>query len=156
MISLIWAQTKNNVIGKNNSLPWNIKKEMQHFVDYTRGKDVLMGRNTFDSLKKKPLPNRKNIVITSRPLELEYNEIVIYNNLNNVLNEYKKIDKELVVIGGAQIFNEAMKYADKLVVSIINNNYDGNVFFPDWNKEDFNLIKKNECEEFTIYVYERK
>ncbi|AKX33926.1 dihydrofolate reductase [Spiroplasma litorale] len=156
MISLIWAQTKNNVIGNDNKLPWDIKSEMKHFVDYTKGKTVLMGRNTFESLKIKPLPKRENIVITSRPMEKEYNQLWKSDNLTKVLEKYKNIEKELVVIGGAQIYTEALKFADKLVVSIIKEDYIGNVYFPNWNKKDFNLIEEKENDEFIIQIYERK
>ncbi|AKU79503.1 dihydrofolate reductase [Spiroplasma turonicum] len=156
MISLIWAQTRDNIIGKDNNLPWNIKEEMKHFVNYTRGKTVLMGRNTFESLKIKPLPNRKNIVITSRPMELEYNDIVVCNNLKTVFENYKNKDEELVVIGGAKVYTEAIKYADKLVISVIKDNYDGDVYFPNWNKDDFILKEEVDMEKFVIYIYERK
>ncbi len=155
MISLIWAQSKNNVIGKDNKLPWNIKEEMQHFINYTKGKTILMGRNTWESLSKKPLPNRKNILITSRELEKGYNNLEVYNNLEEILKKYKTCEEELVIIGGSQIYKSALDYADKLVVSIIKEEYQGNVFAPQWDESFFKLIDKKEFSEFTTYYYER-
>ncbi|WP_339030446.1 dihydrofolate reductase [Spiroplasma endosymbiont of Cantharis nigra] len=155
MISLIWAQSKNKIIGKDNKLPWDIKEEMQHFINYTRGKTILMGRNTWDSLSKKPLPNRKNILITSRELEKSYNNLEVSSNLEEILKKYKVKDEELVIIGGSQIYKSALEYADKLVVSIINKDYQGNIFAPQWDESIFRLINKIEFSEFTTYYYER-
>ncbi|WP_339033713.1 dihydrofolate reductase [Spiroplasma endosymbiont of Cantharis rufa] len=155
MISLIWAQTKNKVIGKDNKLPWDIKEEMQHFINYTRGKTILMGRNTWDSLSKKPLPNRKNILITSRELEKSYNNLEVSNNLKEILERYKDSDEELVIIGGSQIYKSALDYADKLIVSIINEDYQGNIFAPQLDESIFKLINKKEFSEFITYYYER-
>ncbi|WP_342275154.1 dihydrofolate reductase [Spiroplasma endosymbiont of Cantharis lateralis] len=155
MISLIWAQSKNKVIGKDDKLPWNIKEEMQHFINYTKGKTILMGRNTWESLSKKPLPNRKNILITSRELEKGYNNLEVSNNLEEILKKYKTCEEELVIIGGSQIYKSALEYADKLVVSIIKEEYQGNVFAPQWDESFFKLIDKKEFSEFTTYYYER-
>ncbi|AUM62823.1 dihydrofolate reductase [Spiroplasma monobiae] len=155
MISLIWAQTKEGVIGKNNSLPWNIKEEMQHFINYTRGKTVLMGRNTWESLSLKPLPNRKNILITSRELEKSYNNLELSKELETVLDAYKNIDEELIVIGGSKIYQSALNFADKLVISIIKQNYDGDTYAPKFDTSVFKLSKEEDFEEFTTYYYER-
>ncbi|QHX36834.1 dihydrofolate reductase [Spiroplasma sp. BIUS-1] len=155
MISLIWAQTKSGVIGKDNNLPWKIKEEMQHFINYTRGKTVLMGRNTFESLSVKPLPNRKNILITSRKLEKSYNNLELSNNLEMILEKYKNIDEELVVIGGSQIYQTALKYADKLVISIIKENYEGDTYAPTIDESAFKIVEKSDFKDFTICYYER-
>ncbi|WP_338984580.1 dihydrofolate reductase [Spiroplasma endosymbiont of Diplazon laetatorius] len=155
MITLIWAQTKNGVIGKQNKLPWNIKEEMQHFINYTRGKTILMGRNTWESLSVKPLPNRKNILITSRNLEKGYNNLELSNDLEKVLEKYKFIDEELVVIGGSQIYSSALKYADKLVVSVIKEEFEGDTFAPLFDREKFKIIEEKDFKDFIAYYYER-
>ncbi|ALD66659.1 dihydrofolate reductase [Spiroplasma cantharicola] len=156
MISLIWAQSKNNIIGKDNKLPWNIKEEMQHFINYTKNKTILMGRNTWDSLSKKPLPNRKNILITSRELEKSYNNLEVSNNLEEILKKYQLSQEELVIIGGSQIYKSALNYADKLVISIIKQNYPGDVFAPQWDNLLFKMTHKEDFSEFTTYYYERQ
>ncbi|WP_339020430.1 dihydrofolate reductase [Spiroplasma endosymbiont of Atherix ibis] len=155
MISLIWAQTKDGIIGKNNKLPWKIKEEMQHFINYTKNKTVLMGRNTWDSLSVKPLPNRKNILITSRKLEKSYNDIELSNKLEDFLEKYKSIEEELVIIGGSQIYEAALNYADRLIISVIKKNYQGDVFAPKFDQLLFKITKKMDFEEFEIYYYER-
>jgi len=155
MITFLWAQTKNGVIGKSNHLPWNIKAEMQHFINYTKNKTVLMGRNTWESLKIKPLPNRKNIVITSRPLEQEYREVIVTNDLNKVIQEYKNSDQELVVIGGKKIFDSLLNDADKLVISVIKQDYDGDVYAPNWDKSVYDLTSQEDYSEFNVEVYQR-
>ncbi|AGR42311.1 dihydrofolate reductase [Spiroplasma diminutum] len=155
MISFLWAQTESGIIGKDNQLPWNIKEEMQHFINYTKGKTVLMGRNTWESLSVKPLPNRKNILITSRKLEKSYNNLEISKNLKEILEKYKSTNEELVVIGGSQIYSTAFDYADKLVISVIKEEYQGDKYAPKWDKNDFNLTKEENYKEFTVYYYER-
>jgi len=155
MITFLWAQTKNGVIGKSNHLPWNIKAEMQHFINYTKNKTVLMGRNTWESLKIKPLPNRKNIVITSRPLEQEYLDVIVTSDLNKVVQEYKNSDQELVVIGGKKIFDSLLNDVNKLVISVIKQDYDGDVYAPNWDKSTYQLISQEEFSAFNVEVYQR-
>jgi dihydrofolate reductase len=158
MISLIWAQTKSGVIGKNNTLPWNIHEEMKHFVNYTKGKKILMGRKTWDSLSKKPLPNRENFVAsTNANFNLnEFENTFVVNNLNEFLLNYTDSDEELVVIGGASLYNTAISFAKKLVISIIKEDYDGDTKISPINFEEFNLMSEQDFKEFSIKVYERK
>jgi len=155
MITFLWAQTKKGVIGKNNHLPWNIKAEMQHFINYTKNKTVLMGRNTWDSLKIKPLPNRKNIVITSRPLEQQYQDVIVTSDLNQVIKDYKNSDQELVIIGGKKIYDSLLNDADKLVISFIKQDYDGDVYAPIWDKSHYQFISQENFLEFVVEVYQK-
>ncbi|AXH72924.1 MAG: DHFR protein [Caudoviricetes sp.] len=116
-ISMIVATDINGCIGKNNTLPFNSKKDMKHFVNMTKGKDVIMGRKTWDSLPKKPLPNRKNIIITRANLKYfdTSNENVIYVNS---LDEALDISKDPFIIGGEQIYSQCEKYADIIYMTI--------------------------------------
>ncbi|AOG60646.1 dihydrofolate reductase [Spiroplasma helicoides] len=156
MITLVWAQSQNEVIGKEGKLPWNIKQEMQHFIDYTRGKTVLMGRLTWESLKLKPLPNRKNIVITRKGLDFEHKNLEINNNLEIVLKDFKNSSEELIIIGGKQIFDIAINFADKLVVSYIYENYDGDIFATKIPDNSFKVLDIKKFDEFEVITYERK
>ncbi|AGR41434.1 dihydrofolate reductase [Spiroplasma taiwanense] len=155
MVILIWAQTKKGVIGLNNKLPWNIKEEMQHFINSTKNKTILMGRNTWESLTIKPLPNRQNILITSRSLEKRYNNVEISTDLDLILEKYRNSQEDLYVIGGLQIYLTALKFADKLIISEIKKEYNGDTFAPKWDKKQYRLESKTEFEEFIVYVYER-
>lgn len=109
-ISMIVATDKNGCIGKNNTLPFNSKKDMKHFVNLTKGHDIIMGRKTWDSLPKKPLPNRKNIIITRTDISLFKNsdEVIYVNSIDEALS----ISKNPFIIGGEQIYSQSEKYAD--------------------------------------------
>ncbi|QHX35986.1 dihydrofolate reductase [Spiroplasma sp. TIUS-1] len=156
MISLIWAQTNDGVIGKDNKLPWNIKEDLKHFKNYTKGKDVLMGKNTWESLPLKPLPNRKNIIVSTK-LNLDKSiQAIVETDLTKVLYQYKNSDKELVVIGGGKIYQQALDLADKLIISIIKEKYIGDTYAPTVDFAKFNEISKTEFDEFTVYEYVKK
>lgn len=108
---MIVATDKNGCIGKDNNLPFNSKIDMKHFINMTKGRDIIMGRKTWDSLPKKPLPNRKNIIITRANLKYfkSSNENVIYVNS---LEEALDISNDPFIIGGEQIYSQCEKYAD--------------------------------------------
>ncbi|MBE4703876.1 dihydrofolate reductase [Spiroplasma platyhelix] len=159
MIYLIWAMTKAGVIANNQTLPWNIKEEMKYFQSLTQSKTILMGSKTLLSIGK-PLNNRHNIVITSDPKKYqnfasEY--CIITSDLTNIIKTYtKNPNNELWVIGGANIYQQTFLSADYLYVSIIKEDYPGNLKFPITDFSDFKEIKKTEYQEFTAYVYQRK
>ncbi|WP_338982965.1 dihydrofolate reductase [Spiroplasma endosymbiont of Othius punctulatus] len=155
MITLIWAQTKEGVIGKDNKLPWSIKEDLKHFKEYTNGKDILMGKNTWESLPFKPLPNRKNIVVSST-LEIEADKAFVETNLLNTINKYKNSKEELVIIGGAKIYEQTIGLADKLIISIIKENYIGDTYAPTVDFKKFKEVNKKEYSEFIVYEYENK
>ncbi|QEH62080.1 dihydrofolate reductase [Spiroplasma chinense] len=156
MVTLIWAQTLNGVIGFEGKLPWNIKEEMQHFVKSTKHKTVLMGRNTWDSLKLKPLPKRTNIVITSRPMDLTDENLKVDNNLEKWLKDFKNSQEEIIIIGGKKIFDASLNDADKLIISYIYEEYKGDVFAPEFDLNNFDLTDTQKFTEFEVRTYERK
>ncbi|CFW93053.1 Dihydrofolate reductase [endosymbiont DhMRE of Dentiscutata heterogama] len=158
MINLIWAMERNNLIGKDNKLPWQIPAELKYFSQITAGQTILMGAKTFASIGK-PLKNRHNIVIT-RNLEKYQNwqakNLIFTSNLQEVLAPYQKDPtKHIFVIGGREIYQQTYAVADYYYVSLIKGNYEGNVYFPfdDWNKGE--LIKKREFLDFTACIYKR-
>lgn len=155
MISLIVAYSKNNkVIGVNNTIPWHIKEDFIHFKNYTTGKTIIMGEQTFLSIGK-PLPNRKTIVATIKDFKYDHEDVTISNDLFEVLKKYKDSEEELVVCGGATIYKLALPYVDKMVVSEVKKEYQGDACFPSF-EEDFILESIEEKEEFVIKIYRRK
>lgn len=148
-ITLIAAVAKNSIIGKDNTLPWNIPSDLQHFKNYTDGKMILMGKNTFLSLPTL-LKNRCSIVLTSHEEEVqskvdafkqkhpnkEIPELLIANDLQMLfeadLDELcdESYKGELVVIGGASIYKQLMPYADNMVITFVDANVDGDTKFP--------------------------
>ena len=155
MISIIVAIANNNVIGKNNQLPWYYKNDLKHFKDITTNHTVVMGRNTFDSIilrNSKPLPNRKNVVVT-RNVDFKYPDVVVINDFLEYLKENHK--EEIFIIGGNQIYKESLPYANRLYITHIKKDHEGDIYFPEYEKEDFELIKKNDAGELSFCVYER-
>ena len=155
-IYLIAAIGKNNELGKDNELIWYIKEDLQFFKNTTMNKTIVMGYNTFKSLKR-VLPNRKHIVLTSHN-DLP-DEVVCFNNIDDVLNYIKDID-EVYIIGGASIYKLFVDLCDGMYLTEIDKEYDADVYFPEFNENDYNvkvLTKiKNEELSYTRKLYERK
>jgi|688.fasta_scaffold415025_2 dihydrofolate reductase len=122
MINIIAAVSKNNVIGINNSIPWKIKEDMQMFKKLTTNNTIIMGRKTFESIGK-PLPNRNNIVITSKKID----NITTFNSLKEAI---ENTSGEIFLIGGSKIYEEGMNYADKLYITLVNKSINGDTYFP--------------------------
>lgn len=155
MISLIFAMDKNNLIGKGNDLPWHYSEDLKYFKRVTLNKPVLMGENTFYSIfnrLKKPLPNRINIVATlNRDFKKE--DVIVVNDLISFLKD--KREEEIFVIGGKQIYDLALPYADRLYITHINAEYDGDVYFQNIDYSKYKILKSTEIGELMFNVYER-
>ena len=143
-ITLIAALSQNNVIGVNNSIPWRIKDDMLHFKDLTMGHPVIMGRKTYDSLPDsfKPLPGRKNIVM-SRNYQ-DNNGIYLAKNMDEALKLAG--DEETYVIGGSQIYESFLPIANKMELTKIQRDYEGDAFFPEINWKEWELINQENKE----------
>jgi dihydrofolate reductase len=132
-ISLIAAiGGEKRVIGKDGALPWRIKEDLEHFKETTMGHVVIMGRKTFQSIGK-PLPKRINIVIT-RSIDFAHEGVIVAYSFEDALDKayaQAKNKRELFVIGGAEIYKEALPYADKLYLTLINGDFEGDTFFPE-------------------------
>lgn len=157
MISLIWAMDKNWLIGKDNVLPWHFKEDLIYFKEKTSNQVVLMGDKTYFSLKgyykTKPLPYGKIYVASLEDLKLE--DATVINNINEFLSTYPK-DSNLWVIGGATIYKLSLPFADRLYITHINHEYEGNMYFPRFDLEnDFKVISKRHSDILCFAVYER-
>jgi dihydrofolate reductase len=152
---LIAAVAKNGVIGSHNDLPWYIPEDLKHFKKETVGKVVLMGKNTFDSVMnrlKKPLPDRTNVVIT-RQMEWQAPEgVIVYHGIDEALAALQDKD-EVIVAGGGQIFEQLMPKADKLILTEVHKEVDGDVFFPKVDKTIWKEISREDHDEFSFVEY---
>lgn len=129
---LIVATADNNVIGVNNTLPWNLPEDLQHFRKQTSGHTIIMGRKTFESIGK-ALPNRKNIVIT-RQKDYSAPGCAVVDSLQRAVSESKHDDK-VFIIGGAEIYRQAMDLASHIVLTKIDLSVAGDAAFPDIDEE---------------------
>ena len=147
-MKIIAALTEDRVIGKNNSIPWHIPEDFKHFKEETQNSTILMGRKTYESIGR-PLPNRDNVVI-SRTLEDE--KVYIARSLEEALAKAKEIGKDIYVIGGSKIYQEAMPIADELILSWIKKKYEGDTYFPRIQNE-WKPYKEEDHDEFKVVRY---
>lgn len=123
MISLITCMDKNRGIGKNNSMPWHLPKDLKYFKEVTDGSVIIMGRKTYKSLPRM-LPNREHVVISE---SIKW----AFSSVDDALHYAKQRKKNIFVIGGATIYEQCIPYADRLYITRINAEFDCDVFFPE-------------------------
>ena len=141
MITLVAAMTPQRVIGKNNSLPWQMPADLAHFKKITLGKPIIMGRKTYQSIGRL-LPGRKNIIITrDRNFQIEGAEI--FHDISSALNSLKN-EVDVCVIGGSEIFAQTLPLANVLELTYIQANMDGDSFFPEFDQNKFKEISREE------------
>ena len=157
-IIIIAAIAKNGIIGKENGeMPWNVKEEFQHFKQTTLGSAVIMGRKTFETLGK-PLKGRENIIITrNKDFKVDFEETKIYHSLDESINycKSKKYEKAFI-IGGGEIYKQAMPIADELILSFMKFEAEGEVKFPEIKSAIWQLVSTEDREKFEIKKYLRK
>lgn len=150
------AVAENGVIGKNNDLPWHLPEDLKHFKELTLGKTVLMGRKTFESIiarLKKPLPGRKNVVITRQKDYQAPEGVLVFPNLESA---FKKLSEEDVyVIGGAEIYKQALPLAKVLYMTHVLGKYDGDAFFPEVNWCEWIKTEEDFHDGYNFVKYER-
>ena len=157
MISIIAAIGKNRELGRGNDLIWHIKEDLKNFKNLTMNKYIVMGKNTYESLPKH-LEGRKYIVLSSSLSEIENG--LLFNDFNKLLEFIKDVDEEVMIIGGASIYKLFLPFADKLYLTEIDSEEKADVYFPDFNKEDYecNVVSTNEVDglKYSFVIYERK
>lgn len=137
-ISLIVAISQNRVIGRDNKMPWHLSADLKRFRAITMNSPILMGRKTFESIGK-PLDGRTNLILSSNP-NYQPQGCFVYHSLESALNEAKKYGDELFIIGGAKLYNITLPLAQKLYLTEIKAEFDGDTFFPELNLHDWNEI----------------
>ena len=135
MISLIVAMDQNRVIGKNNQLPWHLPADLQYFKKVTMGHPIVMGRKTFASIGR-VLPGRENVIVT-RNLDFTAEGCTVLHDISEIKTFADKSDKEVFVIGGAEIFKEILPFTDRLYITEIHENFEGDTYFPKINDEEW-------------------
>lgn len=138
ILSSIVAVAKNNVIGGDNKLLWHLPADLKHFKNITMDHTIIMGRKTFESIGK-PLPGRKNIVI-SRNEDFKAEGCTVINNLQKAIQLCEK-EEEVFLIGGAEIFRQSLPAVDKIYITRIDHVFEGDVHFPELNFSDWKLVK---------------
>ncbi|MDN6967303.1 dihydrofolate reductase [Oenococcus sp. UCMA 17063] len=164
MITLIWAQSKNNVIGNDNRLPWSLPDDLKFFRQETQNKAIVMGRKTYQSFGSRALPKRLNIILTSNTtFKNDNSKVRIAHSPLEAVGIAKEKQLPLYVIGGASVYKSFMSMADRLLITLIDANIKGDTFAPDFSEESFNLISQRHhiqdqkhAYSFDFLTYERK
>lgn len=162
IISHIVAVDQKNGIGKNNGLLLSIPEDMKHFRETTKGKIMIMGRKTFDSLGK-PLPGRYHIVITRQILKSIHPMVTYVSSLDEAYKKAESIisewPEEVFVVGGAEIYKQSLSRTDRIYLSKIEKTFDADTFYPEVNWNEFKLEKQTHYEtspKFSMSLYCRK
>ncbi len=153
MISVIVAVAQNGVIGGGNTLLWHISEDLRRFKSITMGHPVIMGRRTFESVGR-PLPGRTNVVVSRRE-DYTPEGVTVVRSLEEAFALFPQ-EEEIFVTGGGQIYAQAMPLADKLYLTTVEKDYDGDTRFPDWNRDEWRQVscERHDCGKNYPYPFE--
>lgn len=155
-INVIVAMTKRRIIGKDGTLPWHLSEDLKLFKAHTTGNIVIMGRKTFDSIGR-PLPNRRNLVVSKSIHENEKVAGVEYfPDLEHALNAAQDGSGKIFIIGGASIYQQMIEKADRLYISLVDGDFDGDTCFPEVKEDVWKVVATEPHTGFTLNIYERK
>ena len=153
--TIIAAIDQENAIGKNGEIPWHYPEDLKHFRNLTKGETVIMGRKTYFSLPEdfRPLPERENIILTRGNPEVDESVKV----MNSLEEAYESAENEKVfVAGGASVYDQTLKEADEMILTRVPGTHDGDVFFPDWDEEAWQLTERDESGNLLFERFIRK
>ena len=170
ILSQIAAMSKNRVIGKDNHLPWNIPEDLHYFHDKTKGHCVIMGRKTFYAIGSKPLKQRLNVIVTKqKDFSFSHPEVKVVGSIDEAISfceeqiEKKTWPEEVFICGGSQIYQQTLGIVQRIYLTLIQETYEGDTFFPLFDKEAFELTSASPSYNssdinppLTFLVYERK
>jgi len=153
MISMISAVAENRVIGNKNTLPWHLPADFKYFKETTLGKTIVMGLNTFKSIGEKSLPGRKNIILNNDPSYVPPEGCFVAHSIDEALKMIENDPSassgqksEIFVCGGASVYKQFLPLADRLYLTFIHHDFEGDTYFPEFNINDWKEIKRTDCE----------
>jgi dihydrofolate reductase/dihydrofolate reductase (trimethoprim resistance protein) len=155
MISAIAAMSKNRVLGMNGKIPWHIKGEQSRFRELTSGKTIIMGRRSYEEIGR-PLPNRRTILISTK-LNIQENNCVTVACLAEALKLTEHED-EVFISGGGQVYEEALPFLDRIYLTVIEKEYDGDIYFPVFDMNIYRKTYEHRIEgeiPYTYYTYDK-
>jgi dihydrofolate reductase len=162
MISLIVAIADNRAIGKNNDLLWHLPDDLKHFKRTTSGHPIIMGRKTFESFGARPLPKRTNVVITRGNAYTSAGNLVVVRSLDEALEQVKE-DDEIFIIGGGEIYKQAMPLIDRMYLTVVHHQFEADTYFPAFDESqwtevanEYHPADEKHAYAFTIKTLERK
>ena len=154
MLIALWAQDKNGLIGENGTLPWHLPNDLKFFKEQTTGNSLIMGRKTFEGMKKKALPNRTTIVLTS-DTAYEAEGVLVMHDRQEVLDYTAQQDHPVFLTGGSGVFESMIEDCDQLYRTVIDETFTGDVYFPeiDWSNWHLDKVLEGVVDEKNIYPH---
>ncbi|MCC5926138.1 MAG: dihydrofolate reductase [Bacteroidetes bacterium] len=152
-LHLIVAHDRNLVIGNDGKLPWHLPEDLKHFKSVTMGSPILMGRGVFEEIGCKPLPGRRNIVLTSR----HYNNVEVYASIDEALRKLSD-ESRVFVIGGGQVYSQMISMCTYMYVTLVHGDFKGDVFFPEYRDDigtKWRLTRSTPGDKFDLLEYQR-
>jgi dihydrofolate reductase len=153
-IALVAAMSENGVIGNAQKLPWHLPEELKYFRELTLGKPVIMGRQTFESIGSRPLPRRRNIILT-RQKDLMATGCEIAHSVTEAIT-LAGSSEELMVVGGAEIYEAFLSEAHRIYLTIVHAHYEGDTFFPAVSWNEWELRSEKKWTGFSTQVWDKK
>jgi dihydrofolate reductase len=152
-IIIIAAMAKNRVIGKDNKIPWSIKEDMAHFRELTTGWPCIMGRKTWESLPKKPLPGRLNIIVSGTMSASDLpQDVKVFPSLTAAVEHCAEYEK-IFICGGETLYKQALEIANKIELTLIHKEYDGDTYFPEIDPAVWKQASAAEFDAFSFITY---
>ncbi|MBB6612078.1 dihydrofolate reductase [Pontibacter sp. Tf4] len=153
MIAIVVAVAENNVIGKDNKLIWHLPADLRFFKNLTMGHPIVMGRKTYESIGK-PLPGRTTVIIT-RQHDFEAPGCIVVNSIDKAIVQAQTIDQDVYIIGGAEIYKQALSKADTIYLTRVHHTFEGDTFFPEIVENQWEAVseEKHEPDEKNKYSY---
>ena len=150
---IVAAIAENGVIGKDGGLPWHYEEDMKHFRDLTTGHPVIMGRKTFEGLPDpaRPLPDRTNIVLTGSGIEEDVHEASGLEEAYRIAGDAEKV----FIAGGASVYEQTLEDADRMEITRIHERYDGDTYFPEWDRSRWKETSRKDLQELSFITYRR-
>jgi dihydrofolate reductase len=162
MIALVVAIAENRVIGKDNQLIWHLPKDLQHFKKLTLGHPMVMGRKTFEAIGK-PLPGRTSIIVTHQPNYAAPEGCIVAPSLEKALEHGLALDEQVMVVGGGEIYKQALPLAEIVYLTLVHESFEGDVVFPDLEADVWEVTDQEEhlpdekhAYPFTFFTFRRK
>ncbi|MGZ3744159.1 MAG: dihydrofolate reductase [Pseudobdellovibrionaceae bacterium] len=163
ILTHVTAMAQNHVIGSHNKLPWSIPEDLKFFRETTRGHIMIMGRKTFDSIGAKPLPQRFHIVITRQDLQSSHPLVKYVKTLEEALEAARPLTaewgEEVFIVGGGEIYKQSLPIVDKIYLTVIHQNFEGDTYYPEIPLDKFKLTHKVDRSEpvpFSFLTYTKK
>ena len=161
-ISIIVAVAQNNAIGKDNKLLWHLSEDLKRFKKLTTGHTIVMGKNTYFSLPKRPLPNRTHVVLTDVPGE-QVDDCIMAYSIEDAIARLNPAEENFI-IGGASIYRQFLPFADKLYITWVHETFEADTFFPELDENEWNVLSKEDYPDpdeknphpYSYVIYERK